>query len=126
MTARRVASVLSVLGGAVWIGAALVGWGGDSQEMLYLLGLVLFVLAFAALGYSLVASAPVWLRAVVTVATPALGYMVWVTVRDAFATDSVVVLAAGVVLLVAGGIGFTRRGHEEPPTVARGGHRALR
>jgi hypothetical protein len=114
-----VASGLAVLGGIGWAVGGVLGWGSDTPGGLYLVGLLLAVLALAALGYALVATAPVWLRAVVTVATPALGYMVWVTVRDAFAHDYLPVLVAGVLLLAAGGVGLARRG-QAPPAVTRG------
>ncbi len=125
MSVRKGASAAAVLSGLLWVAAAVLGWDGDAQGTLFTAGLVLFVLALAALGYSLVATAPVWLRAVVTVATPALGYMVWITVRDAFGTDHLPVLGFGALLLVAGVIGLSRSRDEASPKVA-GGHRARR
>ncbi|MGN6129122.1 MAG: hypothetical protein ACTHOK_02150 [Nocardioidaceae bacterium] len=119
MSASRVASGAAALGGIGWVAGAALGWGSDAPAALYLVGLLLALLALAALGYSLVATAPVWLRAVVTVATPALGYMVWVTVRDAFAHDYVPVAVAGLLLLAAGGVGLSRR-DQAPPAVTRG------
>ncbi len=113
-------SGLAALAGIAWVVGAVLGWGGDTPAGLYLLGLLLAVLALAAFGYSLVATAPVWLRAVVTVAAPALGYMVWVTVRDAFAHDHLPVVVAGVLLLAVGGVGLTRRRDQAPPAVTRG------
>ena len=120
MSVSRVAWTAALLGGLVWVLAGTVGWGGYADGLVYDVGLVLVVVAFAALGYSLVDSAPVWLRAVVTVATPALAYMVWVTVRDAFAAGYLPVLAAGLVLAAAGGVGLGRTRGERPPAVVRG------
>ncbi len=120
MSSSRVASILLGLSGLVWVVAGVLGWGGDVQSPLYLAGLVLFVLAFAALGYALVSHAPAWLRGVVTVATPALGYMVWVTILDPFGADYLPVLGAGVLLVVAGGIGLGRSSAEKRPPAARG------
>jgi hypothetical protein len=66
------------------------------------------VLSLAAGGYALVATAPVWLRLIVMVATPALGYMIWITLRAAFTTDHVPVLVVGVGMVAAGLIGLGR------------------
>jgi hypothetical protein len=109
MTVTRAAALLALLGGVVWIVAAVLGWGDDVDRSMYLAGLVLFLLAAAAGGYTLVTTAPIWLRAVVVVASVMLGYLVWVTIRDAFAQDAVPVLGAGIVLVLAGGVGLTRR-----------------
>jgi hypothetical protein len=97
-----------VVGGLVWIIGALISWGDDVGAALYALGLALALLALAGLGYTLVDHAPVWLRGVVCVATPALGYMVWVAVSDAFDTDAAPVLAAGLLLLAAGAVTVAR------------------
>src|SRR5687768_12292720 len=107
MTVNRLGSVGAVLGGLVWIAAAALGWGDDElSQPLYLAGLVLLVVAFAALGYALVATAPVWLRAVVTIATPVLGVMVWLILRDSLTPDYVAAAVGGVLLLGGGGIGL--------------------
>lgn len=138
MTISRVGSLAAVLGGLVWIVAAVIGWGDDELDQpLYLAGLVLLVLAFVALGYALVSSAPVWLRVVVAVATPLLGLMVWLILRDSLSSEYVAVLAGGVLLLVGGAIALGRSGRagragaqpparrpdREPP---KHGHRADR
>lgn len=108
-------SIGAILGGLVWIVAAVVSWGDDElNPALYVAGVVLLVAAFAALGYSLVATAPVWLRAVVTVATPLLGLMVWLILRDSIPADYVAAVVGGVLLLVGGGIALGR-GSGTPP-----------
>ncbi len=125
MGARRVASVVLVLAGGAWVAAGALGRGSAPNAPAYLAGLVLGLLGLAVLGYSLVGTAPVWLRAVVTVATPALGYMVWATVKDAFVHDSVPVAVAGLLLAVAGATGWGpgstrgRRGARKPATRGR-------
>lgn len=109
MTVNRLGSAAAVLGGLAWIAAAALGWGDDElSQPLYLAGLVLLVVAFAAMGYALVATAPVWLRAVVTVATPVLGVMVWLILRDSLTADYVSGVVGGVLLVVGGGIGLGR------------------
>jgi hypothetical protein len=120
MSVSRVASAAALLGGLAWMLAGMVGRGGDADGPVYDAGLVLVVVAFAALGYSLVETAPVWLRALVTVATPALACMVWVTVRDAFSADYLPVLAAGLVLAAAAGVGLARARKQRPPAGVRG------
>lgn len=129
MSASRWGSVAALLGGLAWVVSAALGWGVDPEQVSYLVGLVLLVAALAGAGYSLVATAPVWLRAVVTLATPALGFMVWLVVLDSVAADYVAVVLAGVVLLVAGGIGIgrsARRPREARPEPPVRGRRAAR
>ena len=126
MSVSRLGSIAAVLGGVAWIVAALLAWGEDELgTALYLVGFVLLVAAFAALGYALVATAPVWLRAVVTLATPALGAMVWLIIKDAIPQAYVAAVVGGVLLLVGGGIVLSQSGGSGPtePTPPRGGHR---
>ena len=54
------------------------------------------------------------------VATPSLGYMVWITARDAFATDHAPVVVAGVLMVAAGLIGLGRARTDAPPAPVRG------
>ena len=129
MSVSRWGSVAALLGGLAWVVSAVLGWGEDPEQVSYLLGLAMLVVALAAAGYSLVATAPVWLRAVVTLATPALGFTVWLVVLDSVSTGSVAVALAGVVLLVGGGIGLGRtsgRTREERPEPPVRGRRAAR
>ena len=125
MNATRAAAVAAVLGGLVWVVAAVIDWDGDVNPVAYGTGLVWFLLALAGLGYTLVDHAPVWLRAVVSVATPALGYGVWFTVNDAFTTDHLPVLLGGIGLLAAGGATLARH-RPEPVAAPVRGRRAAR
>src|SRR6478735_7857713 len=102
MNVSRAAAVAAVLGGLVWIVAAVVDWGQDVNPVVSTVGLVWFLLALAGVGYSLVDQAPVWLRVVVSVATPLLGYGVWSTVVDAFTDSALPVLVSGLVMLALG------------------------
>ena len=131
MSVSRFGSVVALLGGLVWVVAAVLSWGDDElNQSLYVAGLVLLVLAFAALGYSLVATAPVWLRAVVSIATPLLGLMVWLILRDSLSSDYVAAVVGGVLLLVGGGIALGRGGRAAPasgkPEPPARGRRAAR
>lgn len=124
MTLSRLGSVAAILGGLVWIAAAVLAWGEDAVgSVLHVVGFALLVVAFATMGYALVATAPLWLRAVVTVATPALGAMLWLTLRDAVDEPYVAVMVGGVLLLLGGGIGLGRAapaGRGEPDASVRG------
>ena len=116
MSVSRIGSLGALLGGLVWVVAAVLSWGDDElDQSLYLAGLALLVVAFAALGYALVATAPVWLRAVVTIATPLLGVMVWLILRDSLPSDYVAAAVGGVLLFVGGGIALGRARGESPP-----------
>jgi hypothetical protein len=121
MSVSRTAAMAAVLGGLVWIVAAAMDWGQDVNPVVYTVGLVWFLVAAMGLGYGLVAKAPVWLRAVVSVATPLLGYGVWFTISDAFASNYLPVLAAGLLLVVIGVLVLARgRGAERVETPVRG------
>jgi drug/metabolite transporter (DMT)-like permease len=97
------------LGGVAWLASAVVDWGVEPETRSYVAGLVLLVICLAGAGYALVATAPAWLRALVTVATPALGYSVWLVVRDAAGPDHLTLAVAGSVLVLAGAWGLVRR-----------------
>ena len=93
----------------MWILVAALAWGDeDPGGVLYVVGYALLLVAGAAMGYSLVAKAPVWLRAVVTVANAALGAMLWLILDDSLSPGSLALLVGGVLLLVGGGIGLSR------------------
>ena len=113
MNVSRAAAIAAVLGGLVWIVAAVVDWGQDVNPVVSTVGLLWFLLALAGVGYSLVDHAPVWLRAVVTVATALLGYGVWFTVVDAFTDTALPVLVSGLVMLALGAVTLVR-GREAP------------
>jgi hypothetical protein len=129
MSVSRIGSLGALLGGLVWVVAAVLSWGEDElDQSFYLAGLALLVVAFAAMGYALVATAPVWLRAVVTIATPLLGLMVWLILRDSLPSDYVAAAVGGVLLFVGGGIALGRARGESPakPDPPARGRRAAR
>lgn len=126
MTVSRLGSVAAIVGGLVWILVAALAWGDeDPGGVLYVVGYALLLAAGAAMGYSLVAKAPVWLRAVVTVANAALGAMLWLILDDMLSPGSLALLVGGLLLLVGGGIGLSRASgpgakDTTPPPPARG------
>lgn len=121
MDPRRIASVAAVLGGLVWlVRVGLIGAGAapDVADVLLVVGLALLVVALAAAGYTLVETAPVWLRAVVALATPLLVLMIWqlldqaikgVWDGDSWLREEAARLVAAVIALVVGVWGFGRR-----------------
>jgi hypothetical protein len=122
MRSSKWASLVSIVGGLAWGASALLGWGEEPERYSYLAGLGLLIVAFAFAGYALVSSAPIWLRAIVAVATPALGYSVWLSI-EGLATPYVLVLLAGIVAVVAGVIGLgrgTSQPDAEPDPPVRG------
>ena len=126
MNVSRTAAMAAVLGGLVWLVAAALDWGQDVNPVVYTIGLVWFLVALMGLGYGLVDKAPVWLRAVVSVATPLLGYGVWFTISDAFASNYLPVLAAGLLLVAIGGLVLVRGRSAEPVAAPVRGRRAAR
>ena len=126
MNVSRTAAMAAVLGGLVWLVAAALDWGQDVNPVVYTIGLVWFLVALLGLGYGLVDKAPVWLRAVVSVATPLLGYGVWFTISDAFASNYLPVLAAGLLLVAIGGLVLVRSRSAEPVAAPVRGRRAAR
>jgi hypothetical protein len=126
MNATRTASIAAVLGGLVWVAAAVLAWEADVATVGYVIGLWCLLVALAAGGYALVDHAPAWLRAVVSVATPALGFGVWFSVEDAVDRNYATVLAAAVLALVAGLVGVKRGAAGPARQPVRGGHRAPR
>jgi hypothetical protein len=126
MNASRAGAVVAVLGGLVWVVGGVLDHGQDVDTVVYAVGLVGVVVAFGVVGYRLVDHAPVWLRAVVCLATPALACAVWVAVVDAFDADWLPLVVGGVLLLVGGALGLVRGRPVKGTPAAAGGHRATR
>lgn len=92
MTPTRAAAFAALAGGTLWLVRAFAIWGqatasGGVPGAALWTGYVAFALALAASGYSLVATAPVWLRALVSVALPALVAAVWAALAEGLASD---------------------------------------
>jgi hypothetical protein len=128
MNPRIITSLAAVVGGVGWVTkGVLVGVGAGSgagsgiEEMARLAqlgGLVLLVSSLAAAGYLLVQTAPVWLRAVVTVAVPLLVLAVWEVVRsglqavypsEGWLRDELPALVGGSLAILLGLWGLRRR-----------------
>lgn len=117
MTPTKIASMVAVVGGVGWLAKVALIWAAGGTEGLlsgltFLVGLLGLVVALGAAGYSLVRTAPIWLRLVVSVAFPVLVFMVWqvldsaihaIYTRETWFRDEVnIVLAA----LLAVGLGL--------------------
>jgi hypothetical protein len=114
-----------MFGGVAWGGAAYLGWSNSNYEQYpYLAGIPCLVIALLGMGYALVATAPVWLRLVVSVANALLGYMLWTLILDSMGKTLVTLGMAAVILFIGGMVGLSRNRAVQPATV--GGHRAAR
>ena len=113
MRTRLGAAVLGVLAGlllSVGGGMAFLDEGQrEWHRLISIGGYSVAVAALALLGYGLVATAPVWLRLIVSAGLPLLGLAVWQTVADAFEgrldgwkAPASTHLSAGVLLVVLG------------------------
>jgi cytochrome c biogenesis protein CcdA len=130
MTSRRVASIAAVLGGIGWLVKVALVWarGGENTSaglvgVMFVAGLVCIVVALGAGGYTLVRTAPAWLRAVVTVAVPVLVLMVWQMLDEAvkavytdegWLRDELNVVLAALVAVATGAWTLTRRQPDSP------------
>lgn len=137
MEPRRVASLAAVLAGLAWAATVALAWAAHQHHtgpgpvgVAYLTGLGCLVLALGAAGYTLVTRAPVWLRAVVVVATPLLGVMVLALLGqgveavypgDSWLRDELSTAAGAVLALLLGLVGLWRRRY---PTDRPTDHRA--
>lgn len=149
MDPRRIASIAAVVGGVGWLMKVTMIWGNGGQNtdagpvgLMYQGGFAVLAVALGAAGYTLVERAPVWLRAIVAVATPLLVLMVWMLMDeaiksvypgDSWVRDEVSVVIAATIALMMGvwGSGRHRPVHEEEehiptPHAAVRGRRAAR
>lgn len=120
MSPRLLAALLGSLGGLL-LGAAgglsfLARESPDWHGTLAIAGYAVTLLALVVVGYGLVASAPVWLRIIVSVAFPLLIASVWQVVDqavddrvDGWKGPASVHLAAAAIVLVVALFGFRRR-----------------
>lgn len=104
MRVRTVSSSLGLVGGLLWVVGAVLGWGddpvADTADLLWLVGFGLLVLTGGLAGYALVATAPLWLRVVVTVCSAALVGVVATSLAPDLEIASTPLLVAGAVVLL--------------------------
>jgi hypothetical protein len=119
MSPRALAAAVGLLGGLLLAGAGglpfLAHDAADWHGTLAMAGYAAVVAALCVTGYGLVATAPVWLRLIVSVALPLLMASVWQVVDqaihdrvDGWKGAATVHLLAGVIGLVAALVAFRR------------------
>ena len=132
MTASRVASAAGVLGGVLWlvkVGLIWANGGANTDEgivaVFYLAGLLALAVAALAAGYAVVTTAPIWLRAVVSVATLALFWILFsvidsaahvVYTGDGWLDDELGIIVTAALALLFGLIALARRVRRLPVT----------
>lgn len=139
MDPRRIASVAALVGGVAWllkIGLLYLSDGVNTESGLVgyaeIVGWAALFVSLAAAGYTLVETAPVWLRGVVAICTPLLVLMVWALLDQAVKAmyggqswfrDEVSILVAAVIAIIMALWGFGRHRPEDhfaPPAPVRG------
>ena len=119
MTPRVLAAILGAIGGLLLAGAGglsfLARESSNLHDVLAVGGYAVTLAALAAMGYALVAHAPVWLRIIVTVAYPLLIASVWQVVDqaiddrvDGWKAPASTHLIGGVIVLVVALLGLRR------------------
>ena len=118
MRTSKIASVVAILTGIIWLVASGLSWGdsalSDLSETLWLGGLGGFALASGLTGYASVTRSPLWLRAIVFLGAIALGVSIMSTVPMDNESSYVVVAAVGALVLIVGLLSLlTVRGHAD-------------
>ena len=135
MRSSKLAALVAIIAGGVWIASALLSWDdeglGDLSTSLWWGGLGAFALASALVGYALVTHSPIWLRVVVFVGAAALGGSILSALDTDMEAIQTVLVSLGGVLVVLGLGGMLRRSKRAEPvadeaTSHRGGRRAAR
>jgi uncharacterized membrane protein len=120
-----------LVAGTIWAALALVSWEQEktsaTDEQLWLIGLVCFVIGAAIGGYAVVPRAPVWLRGIVTGGAGLLGYGVVTSLLEALDKEATVAGALALPVILASLAALIGGGSDEPKEPRhQGGHRAAR
>jgi hypothetical protein len=142
MRSAKLAAVLALLGAVAWLVEVALIWGnggtntdGGVAGLCHVVGLVALGLALLAGGYATVANAPIWLRTVVSLATLALGAVVFTALDDAaralhsgggWLEDEIGILLAAALMLVFGVVVLLRRTPRSAEHEHVGGHHVAR
>lgn len=140
MSVSKIGFIAAMAGGAVWLAKVALIWGNGGTNTGDGLVAVAFFIGFAGLlvallagGYSVVTTAPIWLRAVVSVCATLLGLMLFTIMDDAakgvyssegWLRDEIGILITASIALVVGVVGVIRSPEPEPMAPPMGGHRA--
>lgn len=143
MRSSKIASFAALVGGVAWLVKVALIWanGGENTDggpvaACYFLGLVVLAVALLAGGYTTVATAPAWLRLVVSVATVLLGWIIFTSIgsaaqgvytADTWLRDELGIMISALLALLGATIGFARIRATAPAAPPKhGGHRAHR
>ncbi|HET7736026.1 MAG TPA: hypothetical protein VFK52_08640 [Nocardioidaceae bacterium] len=135
MRSSKLAALVAIIAGGVWIASALLSWDdeglSDLSTQLWWGGLGAFALASALVGYAAVTHSPIWLRLVVFFGAAALGGSILSALDLEMEAIQTVLVSLGGVLVVLGLGGLLRRSRRTEPVVDdshshRGGRRAAR
>ena len=133
MPSRKLAALVAIIAGGVWIASAVLSWDEDGlsdlSTQLWWGGLGAFALAFAFVGYSSVTDSPIWLKLIVFFGAAALGGSIPSSLDTDTENIQKILAGAGGVLVLLGLIGLVIRGRrteDEAAESARGGRRAAR
>lgn len=119
------AGAFALLGAVAWLARVALVWNDPARETeggilgaCSVVGAICLALALLVGGYATVTSAPIWLRILVSVATLALGLVLFTALDDAaralhsggnWLEDELGLLVAGVLMLLLGLVGLLRR-----------------
>jgi hypothetical protein len=135
MRSSKLAALVAIIAGGVWIASALLSWDDDGlsdlSTSLWWGGLGAFALTSALVGYAAVTRSPIWLRVVVFVGAAALGGSILSALDLEMEAIHTVLVSLGGVLVVLGLGGLIRRSRQAEPAADeahshRGGRRAAR
>ena len=140
MSVSKIGFIAAALGGAVWLVKVALIWnnGGTNTgdglvAVAFFIGFAGLLVALMAGGYSVVATAPIWLRAVVSVCATLLGLMLFTIMDDAvkgvysnegWLRDEIGILITASLALFVGVLGVVRSPEPQPKAPPAGGHRA--
>ena len=140
MSVSKICFIAAIAGGAVWLAKVALIWGNGGTNTGDGLVAVAFFIGFAGLlvallagGYSVVTTAPIWLRAVVSVCATLLGLMLFTIMDDAvkgvyssdgWLRDELGIVITASIAVMVGVLGMVLSPEPQPKAPPAGGHRA--
>jgi hypothetical protein len=140
MGASRIAGKAAVVGGLLWLVEVASVWAGAAGDGLLTGALTLFgglalAVALLAGGYSVVSTAPVWLRVLVSAAVLVLGWVLFLTIdstakgiysSDGWLHDEIGILVVAGLAVIVGAVVFRASPAPAPREAVTRGRRAAR
>lgn len=119
MPSRKLAALVAIIAGGVWIASGVLSWDetglSDLSTQLWWGGLGAFALASALVGYSAVTDSPLWLKLIVFFGAAALGGSIPSALDIDMENIQYVLAGAGGVMVLLGLIGLVVRGRRSEP-----------